>query len=104
MAISMLVLLFALHFRYDPFELWSCNYNSKQGWEVFSGDCFGSLCSWDVRGHSCCGSWTLGHEAINSIAVDPAKTLCACATDNHDIPLLDPITSKVLYSHHTTCF
>lgn len=76
-----------------------------QGWEIFSGDCFGNLCSWDIRGRCCGGKWTLGHEAINSIAVDPAKTVCACATDGHDITLLDPISNKVLQSKsHTYVF
>lgn len=61
-----------------------------QGWEVFSGDCFGNLSSWDIRGHACNAKWALGHEAVNSISVDHAKTLCACATDGQDIILLDP--------------
>ena len=35
-------------------------------------------------------------DAINSIAVDLAKTLCACATDNYAITLLDPSSHKVV--------
>lgn len=51
--------------------------------------------------HSCGGKWNLGHDAINKIAIDSAKTLCACATDGQDIILLDPVSYKVTHTH--TC-
>ena len=66
-----------------------------KGWEIISGDCFGSLHSWDVRGQSCSGQWNLGFDAVNSIAVDPARTVYACATDSNAITLVDPTSSKV---------
>lgn len=69
-----------------------------QGWDIFSGDCFGSLFMWDVRGHSCSCQWSLGLDSINSIAVDPAKTVCACTMDNSTVTLLDLSSSKVLYT------
>lgn len=68
-----------------------------QGWEIFSGDCFGSLFSWDIRGRFCSGSWNLGHNAVNCIALDKAKTLVACATDSCAIKLLEPSSQKVHY-------
>ena len=80
-----------------------CTYFCAQGWDVLSGDCFGNLISWDVRTHLCSNQWNLGHNAINDIAIDPAKTLCACATDGQDITLLDPTSHKVSSTSKYNC-
>ena len=49
-----------------------------------------------MRGRSCSNQWNLGLDAINSIAVDPAKTVCACAMDSFTMTLLDPASNKVV--------
>ena len=62
---------------------------------MFSGDYFGNLLVWDIRGGACSGQWSLGVDAVNAIALDPGKTVCACATDSCTITLLDPNSHKV---------
>ncbi len=48
-----------------------------------------------MRAQACSGSWNLGLYSVNSIAVDQANTLVACAVDNCNILLLDPSSNKV---------
>lgn len=83
-----------IHSFYGHQHACSCLCPTFQGQEVFSGDCLGNIFSWDIRAQSCRCKWSLGHEAINDIAVDSGRTLCACATDGQDITLLDPASHK----------
>ncbi len=56
---------------------------------MFSGDCFGNVLCWDVRSKGCVQAWNLGPLAINKLAVDPAKSLLAGASDSQAVILID---------------
>jgi len=87
----------------------SCDFPSEcpcpstfQGWELFSGDCFGNILSWDVRSRGCVRVWSVGPTAVNKLAVDPARSLLACSSDEQVVFLLDLTTPQAPPTHLQT--